>query len=167
MLEHEHWMRAALGEARRAAALGEVPVGAVLVREGHVIARGHNRRELDDDPLAHAELMAIRGAARGVGSWRLEECTLYVTLEPCPMCAGAIVLARIPLVVFGVRDPKAGAAGSLMNLLQDERLNHRTEIVEGVLADECGAILKEFFQDLRQRSRTTNSSVTKDEPPMR
>lgn len=153
MDDHARWMREALTEAHRAASLGEVPVGAVLVREGQVIARGHNRRELDGNPLAHAELLAIREASRSVGDWRLEESALYVTLEPCSMCAGAIVLARIPLVVFGVRDPKAGAAGSLMNLLQDERLNHRAEIVEGVLAEECGGILKEFFQDLRRRSR--------------
>ncbi|HEQ60379.1 MAG TPA: tRNA adenosine(34) deaminase TadA [Firmicutes bacterium] len=151
MQDHERWMREALSEARRAAALGEVPVGAVVVRGGQVVARGHNRRELDGDPLAHAELLAIRQTAQEVGDWRLEECALYVTLEPCAMCAGAIVLARIPRVVFGVRDPKAGAAGSLMNLLQDERLNHRAEIIEGVLADACGAVLKEFFQALRQR----------------
>jgi len=143
-------MQEALVEARRAAAMGEVPVGAVLVREGTIIARGHNRRELDGDPLSHAELLAIREGARRVGDWRLEETALFVTLEPCAMCAGAIVLARIPLVVYGARDPKAGAAGSLMNLLQDIRLNHRCEIVEGVLARECGALLKEFFKDLRE-----------------
>ncbi len=163
-LEHEHWMREALTEARRAAALGEVPVGAVLMQDGQVIARGHNRRELDGDPTAHAEVLAIREATRRVGGWRLAECALYVTLEPCSMCAGAIVLARIPLVVFGAWDPKAGAAGSLMNLLQDTRLNHRTEIVQGVLADECGVMLEEFFQDLRQGSQNRRRSTIHDEP---
>jgi len=146
-------MREALVEARRAAALGEVPVGAVLVRGGELIAGGHNRRELEGDPLAHAEMVVIRQAARVVGNWRLEECSLYVTLEPCAMCAGAIVLARVPRVVFGVRDSKAGAVGSLMNLLQDERLNHRAEIIEGILAEECGALLTEFFRDLRRQAK--------------
>ena len=113
----------------------------------------HRRRvrELDGDPLSHAEMFAIRQAAHRVGDWRLEECVLYVTLEPCPMCAGAIVLGRIPRVVFGVRDPKAGAAGSLMNLLQNDRLNHQTEIIEGVLAEECGLILQDFFREIRKR----------------
>ena len=145
-------MRKALAEAQRAAAIGDVPVGAVLVRDGKIIGRGHNRRELDGDPVSHAEMFAIRQAAHSVGDWRLEECTLYVTLEPCPMCAGAIILGRIPRVVYGVRDPKAGAAGSLMNLLQDDRLNHRAEVIEGILPEECGGILTDFFREIRERS---------------
>ncbi len=152
-ISHERFMREALIEARRAAAMGEVPVGAVLARDGQIIGRGHNRRELDGDPLAHAEIFAIREGARRVGDWRLEESTLYVTLEPCPMCAGAIVLARIPFLVFGTRDPKAGGAGSVMNLLQNERLNHQVQIVEGILEEECSRILKDFFQDLRTRAK--------------
>jgi tRNA(adenine34) deaminase len=152
------WMGEAVAEARRAAAIGEVPVGAVLVHQEQIIGRAHNQREVLGDPLAHAELIAIRQAARNVGDWRLENTCLYVTLEPCAMCAGAIVLARIPRVVFGVRDPKAGAAGSLMNILQDPRLNHQTEITEGVLSDMCGILLSDFFRELRQKRRERNSS---------
>lgn len=137
--------------------MGEVPVGAVLVRHRHIIGRGHNLRQIYGDPVAHAEMLAIRQGARNVGDWRLEESSLYVTLEPCPMCAGAIILARIPLVVFGVRDPKAGAVGSLMNLLQDPRLNHQAEVVEGVLAEECSELLKEFFRELRAKSAEKKS----------
>lgn len=143
-------MRKALLEARQAAAEDEAPIGAVIVRGGRVIAAAHNQREQLRDPTAHAELVAITQAAAALGDWRLEECSLYVTLEPCPMCAGAILLARIPRVVFGALDPKAGAVVSLYRLLEDPRLNHRCEIVPGVLAEECGAVLTEFFQAKRR-----------------
>ena len=145
----ETFMHLALAEARVAAEAGEVPIGAVLVRAGEVIARGRNLRETLSDPTAHAEIVVLREAARAEGTWHLEDTTLYVTLEPCPMCAGALVLARVARLVYGVPDPKAGAAGTLMNVVQDERLNHRLEVTSGVLAAECGAILKEFFQARR------------------
>jgi tRNA(adenine34) deaminase len=144
-------MRRALVEAEAAAARGEVPVGAVVVgAAGEELAAAHNRREQDQDPSAHAELVAIRAAARAAGSWRLEGATLYVTLEPCAMCAGAIVLARIPRLVFGALDPKAGFCGSLGDLVQDRRLNHRVEVVSGVLAEESSRLLREFFGGLRR-----------------
>jgi tRNA(adenine34) deaminase len=142
-------MRAALDEARACLEWGDVPIGAVVVRDGGSIASAGNQRERLSDPTAHAEILAMREAARSLGQWRLEGCTLYVTLEPCAMCAGAAVLARIPTVVFGAPDPKAGFAGSLGNLLQDPRLNHRAEVVGGVLEEECGALLREFFRDRR------------------
>jgi tRNA(adenine34) deaminase len=143
-------MREALQEAAIALALGEVPVGAVVVKGSEIIARAHNLTETSRDPTAHAEMLAIRGAARAVGAWRLEGTTLYVTLEPCPMCAGAIVEARIPLVVFGACDPRAGAAGSVMDVLGTVALNHRPEVIQGVLGEECGEILKRFFRERRQ-----------------
>ena len=145
-------MQIALEEARLAAAAGDVPVGCVIIRDDtrQVIGRGRNRREADEDPTAHAEILALREAAAQLGQWRLVGCTLIVTLEPCAMCAGAMVNARVPRVVFGAKDPKAGAAGSLMNLLADPRLNHRAQLLEGVLADECAALLRYFFQ--KQRS---------------
>jgi tRNA(adenine34) deaminase len=146
---HEAFMRLAIGEARRALAEDEVPVGAVIVHEGRVIAAAHNQREQLRDPTAHAEMIAITQAAAELESWRLEGCTLYVTLEPCPMCAGAIVQARIPRVVYGATDPKAGAVQSLFELLGDKRLNHQAEVVAGVLAAGCGELLSQFFQ--RQR----------------
>jgi tRNA(adenine34) deaminase len=139
------WMQLAIAEARRAAALGEVPVGAVVVADGVLVAKAHNRRELDRDPLAHAELLAIRYAAFALGCWRLSGCTLYVTLEPCVMCAGAVVNARIDRLVFGASDPKAGAAGSLFDIARDGRLNHRAEVVAGVEAEVSAALLKDFF----------------------
>jgi len=138
-------MRLALGEACRAEEHHDVPVGAVVVCDGEVLAARHNERELTGDPTAHAEILAIRDAATVLGSWRLDNCTLYVTLEPCPMCAGAIVNARVPTVVFGAFDPKAGAGGSVMNVLVEPRLNHRSAVRSGVLADECGQLLKKFF----------------------
>jgi tRNA(adenine34) deaminase len=147
----ERWMRQAIVAARRAPVHRDVPIGAVLVREGVAVSRGHNRREADGDPTAHAEVLALRRAARRIGSWRLERCTLYVTLEPCAMCAGAIVLARIPRVVFGAFDPKAGFCGSLGSLIQDPRLNHRVEVTSGILAEECGRMLVEFFRERRRR----------------
>ena len=142
-------MRQALREAEAAGAEDEVPVGCVIVREGKVIARAHNQREILKDPTAHAERIAITRAAESVGDWRLEGCDLYVTLEPCPMCAGAVVLARLRRVVFGASDPKAGACASLMNLVQDPRLNHRAELTGGVLAPECGGILSRYFRGKR------------------
>ena len=144
-------MREALEEAEQAALVGEVPVGAVVVRAGQVIARAHNRREMDADPTAHAEVLALRDAAEQLGQWRLEGCTLYVTLEPCFMCAGAIVNSRVETLVFGALDPKAGAVGSLANVPADVRLNHRPEIVGEVLAAPCGQVLKDFFAARRGR----------------
>ncbi len=146
----EQWMREALSEARIAAAMGEVPVGAVVVREGEIVGRGHNRRESEGDPLAHAEIRALRQAAAAQDGWRLTECWLYVTLEPCAMCAGALVNSRVERLVFGARDPKAGYCGSLGNIVADPRLNHRLEVVEGVLAEEASALLREFFASLRR-----------------
>ncbi len=144
-------MREALGEARRAAALGEVPVGAVVVRRGRAIGRGHNRRHTDGDPLAHAEMRALAQAAEEVGDWRLEGCTIYVTLEPCAMCAGALVNARVERLVFGAGDPKAGFCGSLGDLVRDPRLNHQLQVTAGVLERQCSALLREFFAALRAR----------------
>jgi len=144
-------MKAALAEALRAQELGEVPIGAVIVHDGEVIGRGHNRRETDQDPLAHAELLAIAEAARQLKEWRLSGCTLYVTLEPCAMCAGALVNSRVDRLVFGAYDPKAGYCGTLGDIPRDPRLNHRLEVCGGVLAEECGALLSTFFQALRRR----------------
>lgn len=146
---HEYFMRLALDEAENAMAENEVPVGAVIVYQGQVIAAAHNQREQLRDPTAHAEMIAITQAAAFRGSWRLDDCTLYVTLEPCPMCAGAILQARIPTVVYGATDPKAGAVQTLFHLLEDPRLNHRAMIVSGVLAEPCGQILTRFFQQQR------------------
>ena len=146
-------MELAIAEAEKAGALGEVPIGAVIVRDGEVVGRGYNRREIDGDPLAHAELLAIREAAERVGGWRLVGCTMYVTLEPCAMCAGALVNSRVERLVFGARDPKAGYCGSLGDLVRDPRLNHRLEVTEGVAAEECGHLLRAFFRALRRRAR--------------
>ena len=144
-------MLAALAEARRAEEHGDVPVGAVAVLEGRVIGRGHNRREIDRDPTAHAEMIALRQAAEAVGDWRLAGVTLYCTLEPCPMCAGAMVQAHLDRLVYGADDPKAGAAGSVVELLRDPRLNHRVAVTRGVLADEAQALLGQLFATLRER----------------
>ena len=149
-MPHNHYMRLALGEAKQALLEEEVPIGAVIVRGEQVIASAHNQREQLKDPTAHAEMIAITPAATAVGGWRLEECTLYVTLEPCIMCSGAILQARIPLVVFGATDPKAGAVDSLFHLLSDPRLNHRCQVIPGVMAAECGEILTKFFQAQRR-----------------
>ena len=146
-------MREALAEADRAAALGEVPVGAIVVAHGAVLARGHNLRERDRDPTAHAELLAIRDAARALGSWRLEGCTLYVTLEPCAMCAGALVNARVERVVWGCDDPKAGACATLFTIGSDARLNHRFAMTRGVLESECRERLQTFFASLRAQGK--------------
>jgi tRNA(adenine34) deaminase len=145
------YMDLALREARRALEHDDVPIGAVVVHHGEVIGVGHNERELLEDPTAHAEVLALRAAAAALGSWRVLESTLYVTLEPCAMCAGAIVLSRIPRVVYGCTDPKAGAAGSVLDILAQPRLNHRPEVVGGVLADECAGLLRAFFAQRRGR----------------
>ena len=151
MQPHEFFMRKALDAAREAAAIGEVPIGAVVVCDGEVVATGSNRREIDADPTAHAEIIAVREAARVLGRWRLEGCTVYVTLEPCPMCAGALHAARVDRCVYGAVDPKAGALGTLYDIASDERLNHRYEVVPGVLAAESSSLLKQFFALLRAR----------------
>ncbi len=148
-LQDEHFMRAAIRQAVDALDHDDVPVGAVIVLDGRIIARGHNQRELLSDPTAHAEMLAITAAAEAVGSWRLDGCTLYVTLEPCPMCAGAIVQARLPRLVYGATDPKAGACESLYTITTDARLNHRLETVGGVFADEAADLLRTFFAQQR------------------
>lgn len=147
--DDERFMRLALEEARRCLYHGDVPIGAVVTRTGEVLAAAGNQRELAADPTAHAEILALRAAAAAIGSWRLEGCTLIVTLEPCAMCAGAVVLSRLDRLVFGAADPKAGFAGSLGNLVQDPRLNHTVAITDGVLAEECGDLLRAFFQERR------------------
>lgn len=151
--DHDYWMALAIAEAAKARARDEVPIGCVIVRDGKIIARGHNLRESNQDPAAHAELIAIRKAARKLDSWRLLDTTLYVTLEPCIMCMGAIILARIPTVVFGCHDPKGGAAGTLYDLSDDPRLNHRVELVSRVLEGECSSLLSSFFAGLRRRKK--------------
>jgi tRNA(adenine34) deaminase len=147
----ERWMRAAIEQARRALDHDDVPIGAVVVRGGEVIGAGHNERERRQDPTAHAEAIALRAAAAALGSWRVLDATLYVTLEPCAMCAGAIVLARVPRVIYGCTDPKAGAAGSVLDVLGEPRLNHRPQVDGGVLAAECAALLTAFFGARRPR----------------
>jgi tRNA(adenine34) deaminase len=147
------YMKEALREAKKAFALGEVPIGCVIVREGKIIGRGYNRRNTDKNTLSHAELTAIRKASKKVGDWRLEDCTLYVTLEPCPMCAGAIVQARIPQVVIGCMNPKAGCAGSVLNLLELPQFNHQAAVLRGIAEQECSDLLKEFFVQLRIRNK--------------
>ncbi len=142
-------MKEAVRQAKMARKIGEVPIGCVIVRDGRVIARGYNRRTTDGSVLAHAEISAIKKACRLTGDWRLEECTLYVTLAPCPMCAGAIVQARIPKVFIGCRNPKAGCAGSVLDLFHVEKLNHQVELTEGILEEECSELMKSFFRDLR------------------
>ena len=153
------FMRLAIEEARKAEALGEVPIGAVIVKDGEVIARAHNLRETSQNAVTHAELSAIQEACQETGSWRLEETTLYVTLEPCPMCSGAILQSRIPRVVYGARDPKGGCVDSLYRLLNDPRFNHECEVTEGVLADECGAILTNFFRSLREKKKEQKKAM--------
>lgn len=148
---HEHWMEEAIREARKAEAIGEVPIGAVIALGDEIVGRGYNLRESSRDGTAHAEMIAIREASVRLDAWRLLHCRLYVTLEPCPMCAGAIVQCRVPHVIYGAPDPKAGCAGTLMNLLQEPRFNHRTEVTVGVLQEECATLLTSFFRRLRQK----------------
>ncbi|MFE5278568.1 tRNA adenosine(34) deaminase TadA [Bacillus cereus] len=152
-LSHEKFMREAIKEAKKAELLGEVPIGAVIVYKDEIIARAHNLRESKQSSIAHAEILAIDTACKKLGTWRLEEATLYVTLEPCPMCAGASMLSRIAKVVYGANDPKGGCAGTFMNLLQDQRFNHQSEVLSGVLEEECGQLLTEFFRKLRVEKR--------------
>ena len=151
--EDERYMRQAITLAKKAAANGDVPIGCVIVYEGKVIARGYNRRNVDKTTLAHAEIMAIKKASKVLGDWRLEDCTMYVTLEPCQMCAGAIVQARIPKVYIGSMNPKAGCAGSVLNLLDEKGFNHQVETEEGLLGEECSMMLKEFFKELREKRK--------------
>ena len=149
----EKFMRAAIREAKKAYALDEVPIGCVIVREEKIIARGYNRRNTDKNTLAHAELSAIKKASKKCGDWRLEDCTMYVTLEPCQMCAGAIVQSRMKKVVIGANNPKAGCAGSVLNLLQMAAFNHQVEIEKGVLEEECSSMLSDFFRELREKRK--------------
>ena len=150
---HEKYMKEALKQAKKAYALGEVPIGCVIVHQGKIIGRGYNRRNTDKNTLAHAEITAIRKASKIIGDWRLEECTIYITLEPCQMCAGAIIQARIPEVVMGCMNPKAGCGGSLLNILEDARFNHQAEVTRGILEQECSELLKLFFTELRERNK--------------
>ena len=150
---HEKYMKAAIKQAKKAYDLGEVPIGCVIVHEGKIIGRGYNRRNTDKNTLAHAEITAINKASKKIGDWRLEECTLYVTLEPCQMCAGAIVQARITEVVMGCMNPKAGCGGSILNILEMPEFNHQVKVVRGVLEESCSQILKDFFTALRERNK--------------
>lgn len=147
------YMKLAIEEAKKAEKIGEVPIGAVIVWNDQVISTAHNLRETTQDAVTHAEILAIQQACQKLGTWRLEEAELYVTLEPCPMCSGAIILSRIKRVVYGAKDPKAGCAGTLMNLLTDERFNHQAEVVSGVLEEECGLLMTSFFRKLRERKK--------------
>ncbi|AOC89568.1 tRNA adenosine(34) deaminase TadA [Bacillus amyloliquefaciens] len=159
-MNDEYYMREAIKEAKKAEAKGEVPIGAVLVLHDEIVARAHNLRETEQRSLAHAEMLAIDEACRKLGTWRLEDAVLYVTLEPCPMCAGAVVLSRVDKVVFGAFDPKGGCAGTLMNLLQEERFNHQAEVVSGVLEEECGEMLSAFFRKLRRQKKDKRKKLS-------
>ena len=154
---HEKYMKEAMRQAKKAADLGEVPIGCVIVHGEKIIGRGYNRRNTDKSTLAHAEISAIKKASKALDDWRLEECTLYVTLEPCQMCAGAIVQARIPEVIIGCMNPKAGCAGSIYNLLEEPAFNHQVRILRGILEEECSVMLKVFFKSLRQRLKKTSN----------
>lgn len=157
--QDEKFMAAAIQEARRAWVLNEVPIGAVIVKDEEIIGKGFNLRESMQTTLTHAELIAIQEANQAVGSWRLEDCTLYVTLEPCPMCAGAIVQSRMKRVVYGAADPKAGCAGTLMNLLEEPHFNHQVNVTAGVLEQQCSTILRNFFKELRQKKKDKGSGA--------
>ncbi|MBD0409145.1 tRNA adenosine(34) deaminase TadA [Bacillus siamensis] len=159
-MNDEYYMREAIKEAKKAEAKGEVPIGAVLVLHDEIVARAHNLRETEQRSLAHAEMLAIDEACRKLGTWRLEDAVLYVTLEPCPMCAGAVVLSRVDKVVFGAFDPKGGCTGTLMNLLQEERFNHQAEVVSGVLEEECGEMLSAFFRKLRRQKKDMRKKLS-------
>lgn len=156
----EKYMKEALKQAKKAYDLEETPIGCVIVHEGKIIARGYNRRNIDKSPLAHAEIAAIKKASKKLGDWRLEECTLYVTLEPCQMCAGAIIQARIPCVVVGCMNPKAGCAGSVLNLLDIQAFNHQAELRTGVLEEECSEMMKRFFRELREKRKRLKKEKT-------
>ena len=161
----EKYMRAAIGQARKAGAIGEVPIGCVIVYEDKIIARGYNRRTIDKNVLSHAEILAIKKACKKIGDWRLEGCTMYVTLEPCPMCAGAIVQARIPKVVIGCMNPKAGCAGSVLDLLHEDGFNHQVEMENGVLEEECSRLMKEFFKALREKKAAVKKQKQEETTP--
>lgn len=163
MEQHEKYMKEALKQAKKAYALGEVPIGCVIVYDGKVIGRGYNRRNTDKNTLSHAEITAINKASKFIGDWRLEDCTLYVTLEPCQMCSGAIVQARIPEVVIGCMNPKAGCAGSILNVLQMPEFNHQVNITKGVLEEECSNMLTTFFKELRVRNKLEKEERKKAE----
>lgn len=166
MTDDERYMKEAVKQARKAYALGEVPIGCVIVRNGRIIGRGYNRRNTDKNTLAHAEITAIKKASKIIGDWRLEGCTLYVTLEPCQMCAGAIVQARIPRVVMACMNPKAGCAGSILNILDMPQFNHQVEMTKGVLEEECSRMLKEFFVELRMRNKMEKEAAKQAEGEM-
>ncbi len=155
----EKYMREAIRQARKAYKLDETPIGCVIVHDGQIIGRGYNRRNTDKSPLAHAEISAIKKASRKLGDWRLEECTLYVTLEPCQMCAGAIIQSRVTRVVVGCMNPKAGCAGSVLNLLDVKAFNHQAELTTGVLEEECSALMTGFFRELRERKKMQKKSI--------
>lgn len=159
-MNDEYYMREAIKEAKKAEEKGEVPIGAVLVLHDEIVARAHNLRETEQRSLAHAEMLAIDEACRKLGTWRLEDAVLYVTLEPCPMCAGAVVLSRVDKVVFGAFDPKGGCTGTLMNLLQEERFNHQAEVVSGVIGEECGEMLSAFFRKLRRQKKEMRKKLS-------
>ncbi|MBO6137587.1 MAG: tRNA adenosine(34) deaminase TadA [Lachnospiraceae bacterium] len=164
LTEDERYMKEALKQARKAYKMGESPIGCVIVYEGRIIGRGYNRRNTDKSTLAHAELFAIRKAARVMGDWRLEDCTIYITLEPCPMCAGAIVQSRIKRCVIGAMSPKSGCAGSILNILDESRFNHQVETLSGVLGEECQQLLSSFFKELRVRIKSEKEA---EEPESR
>ena len=164
MTEQERFMKEAIKQAKKAGALKEVPIGCVIVSEGKIIARGYNRRNTDKNTLSHAELNAIRKASRKLGDWRLEGCTMYVTLEPCQMCSGALVQSRIDEVVIGAMNPKAGCAGSVMNLLETEGFNHKVKITKGVLEEECSRMLSDFFRELREEKKRRKEEKKKESP---
>lgn len=164
MTEQERFMKEAIKQAKKAGALKEVPIGCVIVSEGKIIARGYNRRNTDKNTLSHAELNAIRKASRKLGDWRLEGCTMYVTLEPCQMCSGALVQSRIDEVVIGAMNPKAGCAGSVMNLLEAEGFNHKVKITKGVLEEECSRMLSDFFRELREEKKKRKEEQKKESP---
>ncbi len=160
--EKEEYMRLAIAEAKKAQEKGEVPIGAVVLHDKKIIGTGYNLRETIQKATAHAEMFALDKACEAIGSFRLEDCQLFVTLEPCPMCSGAMMLARVPEVYFGAFDPKGGTAGSLMNLLEEERFNHRAYVEGGILEKECGQLLKDFFFDLRQKKKAKKASILKE-----
>ena len=157
--EDEKYMKEAMKQARKAYKLGEVPIGCVIVHEGRIIGRGYNRRNTDKNTLAHAEITAINRASKVIGDWRLEDCTLYVTLEPCQMCAGAIVQARIPKVVMASMNPKAGCAGSVLNILEMDGFNHKVQVTRGVLEEECSQMMSQFFRELREKKKAMREAV--------
>ena len=162
LTEDERYMKEAVRQAKKAWKIGEVPIGCVIVYEGKIIGRGYNRRTIDKNTLAHAELQAIRKASRKMGDWRLEDCTMYVTLEPCQMCSGAIVQARVKRVVVGCMNPKAGCAGSILNLLQMDQFNHQAELTTGVLEEECSRMMKDFFKELREKRKKEKEDNKKE-----